>query len=159
MKEAKLRIYIAGSWKNEVALRVLADTLSLENFQVDLFCSCDGRRYVFSFANLNRDDNDNAKTMLKKPEVQKAFKEDKKWIDWADVVVMALPCGRSAHLEAGYAVGCGKPLFILGPFPKGEYDVMYGFACRLCENICELVSELYDLEEALYGDIPKRDDV
>lgn len=44
---------------------------------------------------------------------------------------MILPCGRSAHLEGGYAVGKGKALYILGHFPKGEFDVMYGFATAL----------------------------
>jgi nucleoside 2-deoxyribosyltransferase len=31
----------------------------------------------------------------------------------ADVTVLVLPCGRSAHLEAGYTAGQGKPVVIL----------------------------------------------
>ena len=41
---------------------------------------------------------------------------------------MIHPCGKSAHLEAGYAKGSGKLLYMWGSFPKGEFDVMYGFA-------------------------------
>jgi hypothetical protein len=34
-------------------------------------------------------------------------------LKWADACVLVMPCGRSAHLEAGYFVGAQKPLFIL----------------------------------------------
>jgi hypothetical protein len=60
---------------------------------------------------------------------QRAFVEDKKWLDWADVCILILPSGKSSHLEAGYAKGQGKQLIIYQRhFPEGEFDVMYGFA-------------------------------
>lgn len=39
-------------------------------------------------------------------------------MQWADTCVLVLPCGRSAHLEAGYFVGAGKELFILLAGPE-----------------------------------------
>ena len=81
-------------------------------------------------------------SIMRTKEVQRAFAEDKKWIDWADAVIMLLPCGKSAHLEAGYAKGHGKKLYIIGEFPKGEFDVMYGFADRLYRELGNLIYDL-----------------
>ena len=41
------------------------------------------------------------------------FEFDKRHLDSSDAAVLVLPAGRSAHLEAGYMVGCGKPVYIL----------------------------------------------
>lgn len=46
-------------------------------------------------------------------------------LDWADACVLVLPCGRSAHLEAGYCAGQGKvTIFYLHP-DKFEPELMY----------------------------------
>ncbi|MBU1172967.1 MAG: hypothetical protein KKD44_25685, partial [Proteobacteria bacterium] len=78
-------------------------------------------------------------------------KEDRKWLDWSDCVIMLMPCGRSSHLEAGYAKGQGKLLYIYGVFPRGEFDVMYGFANGLyrSEQIDEMVSVLLQRQAVL----------
>lgn len=34
-------------------------------------------------------------------------------LQWADTVVLVHPCGRSAHLEAGWAAGAGRELHVL----------------------------------------------
>ena len=89
-------------------------------------------------------------------EAQKAFDEDKKWIDWADVVFLLLPAGKSSHLEAGYAKGQGKKLVIFQEnFPKGEFDVMYGFADLITNNMSQLVTFLEN--EALRLDERKKE--
>ena len=86
--------------------------------------------------------------MLERPIVQKAFKEDKKWIDWCDVCIMLLPCGNSTHLEGGYAKGSNKKLIIYGHngFVNGTFDVMYGFADLITESIIELINYLRELK-------------
>jgi nucleoside 2-deoxyribosyltransferase len=40
------------------------------------------------------------------------FIGDLRGMEWADTCVMALPCGNSAHIEAGYMKGRGKRLII-----------------------------------------------
>lgn len=62
------------------------------------------------------------------------FLLDKHGIDQADKVILLLPSGRSAHLEAGYAVGAGKPLCIYMPELEGP-DLMYKFAEDIIDNI------------------------
>ena len=44
-------------------------------------------------------------------------------MQWADTGVLVMPCGRSAHLEAGYFVGAGKRLIIL--INDSEPELMY----------------------------------
>jgi nucleoside 2-deoxyribosyltransferase len=43
-----------------------------------------------------------------------------------DACVLVMPCGRSAHLEAGFAIGAGKPTAIL--ISEGEPELMYKMA-------------------------------
>jgi len=123
-----VKIYIATSWKIQKIARATARTLREDGHEVDCFCDSSTGRYTFDYHEFDNLDRLNAIDFLKKSRVQKAFEEDKRWIDWADAVVMIAPCGASAHLEAGYAKGSGKKLYILGGFPVGWVEVMYGFA-------------------------------
>lgn len=56
------------------------------------------------------------------------FAFDKWHLDDSDVVVLVLPCGKSAHLELGYALGQGKVGYVLFDDEPDRYDVMYRFA-------------------------------
>lgn len=143
-----MKIYIASSWKNQKAVIALAEYLEKYGFEVDAFCRSSDKRYAFHWSELVDDEDDlknyDAIEMLADPRTQRAFREDRKWLDWSDCVIMLMPCGRSSHMEAGYAKGQGKLLYIYGAFPKGEFDVMYGFADGLfrSENIDKLVTVL-----------------
>ena len=131
-----VKIYLASSWKRKETVIMLHDILAKEGHEVDSFCSTDGERVSFEWDKLvgimYNEGIDlrsiDAVSMADHWRVQEAFKEDKKWIDWADVLILLMPCGRSSHLEAGYAVGKGKKMYIVGGFEKGEFDTMYGFA-------------------------------
>lgn len=129
-----MNIYIATSWAMKKTAVTLAQRLREEDFEVDCFCEEHPihNRYVFhwtEFVDKKEDlQNYDALSFLNDPRTQRAFKEDKKWLDWADVCILIVPSGRSAHLEAGYAKGQGKKLYVLGGFLKGHFDVMYGFA-------------------------------
>jgi nucleoside 2-deoxyribosyltransferase len=46
-------------------------------------------------------------------DVDAAYRNDRDAIDACDVVVLLNPCGSSAHLEAGYASGRGKPVIVM----------------------------------------------
>ncbi len=143
-----MKIYIASSLKNQKEVIALAEYLEKYGFEVDAFCRCNDKKYAFHWSELVDDEDDlanyDAIEMLADPRTLRAFKEDMKWLDWSDCVIMLMPCGRSSHLEAGYAKGQGKLLYIYGAFPKGEFDVMYGMADGLVhsEDIKLLVDEL-----------------
>ena len=138
-----MKIYLASSWKNAKLVREIANYLRVFGHEVDDFTDKSNGRFVFSFDKLPDISSHNAISVLVFPEVKRAFTEDKKWIDWADVVLLLLPAGKSAHLEAGYAKGQGKKLIIYQEgFPEGEFDVMYGFADFMSDNPVEIVDYL-----------------
>lgn len=83
------------------------------------------------------------------------FDADFAAMKWADTFVLVLPCGRSAHLEAGWAIGQGRPTAILLSQDRFEPELMYRMADRLCVSLDELlnwtgpVTETVDLVAAL----------
>jgi hypothetical protein len=86
------------------------------------------------------------------PPVNRAFQEDKKWLEWSEATLLILPAGKSAHLEAGYAKGQGKHLVIYQKdFPSGEFDVMYGFADLITDDINE-VAEYFGQQDGVILD-------
>ena len=74
---------------------------------------------------------------------------DRYHLERCDVAVLLLPAGRSGHLELGWAIGKGKPGYILLDDPK-RWDVMYRFADGVFYSVDELVNALAQLpsEEA-----------
>lgn len=146
-----MNIYLASSWKNKEAVLEMASLLRDEGHTVDAFCE-DDRAVSFNwsdlFAVMDTDGFDiteyDAIDMMNHWMLQDAFMYDKQQLDWCDAVIMMLPCGRSSHMEAGYAVGRGKKLYIVGGFEKGEFDVMYGFAAGMYDygGLHEMLLEL-----------------
>lgn len=137
------KIFISTSWKNEVQAIRLAKALRNSGYIVDCFCDSSTGRSVFSYKELINYESMDCIEFINTKQATKAFNEDRKYIEWCDLLIMVLPCGKSAHLEAGYAKGIGKKVFILGSFPSGEFDVMYKFADRLIR--WEGLTFMYDL--------------
>jgi len=63
----------------------------------------------------------------------------------ADVCVLLLPSGRSAHLEAGYFVGAGKHLFVLLADSAQEPELMYKMAPYVVHSLDVVISLLKQL--------------
>lgn len=86
---------------------------------------------------------DRSRALLAHPVAVDAYRRDKDALDWADALVLTLPCGRSAHLELGYAVGKGKFTAILMDDKCGP-DLMYSMVGALCLDFDELAFALAD---------------
>jgi hypothetical protein len=78
------------------------------------------------------------------PLAQVGFAQDKLALQMADITVLVLPCGRSAHLELGYAVRVGQrtPVLML---ESCEAELMYLWADRVCLSMHELLAWLQKL--------------
>ena len=138
-----MKIYLASSWKNDKKVKEWQYELKKIGHEVDAFCNDSDGRYVFHFSEIGDPRTLDAISFLEDGRTQKAFKEDKKWIDWCDCVILILPAGKSSHLEAGYAKGKGKLLVIYqAMFPLGEFDVMYGFADIVTESTAAVLDFL-----------------
>lgn len=72
-----------------------------------------------------------------------AFEQNKKLLDQADICILLLPCGGSAHIEAGYFAGLNKPLIVvLEDKDLVKPELMYLFARKICIGFFELFSYL-----------------
>lgn len=79
--------------------------------------------------------------MLDHPRSREGFKSDFDAMQRADTFVMVLPCGKSAHLELGWAIGAGKRTAILLEDPV-EPELMYLCADYLAPSVMDLLSWL-----------------
>jgi len=70
------------------------------------------------------------------------FEFDKFHIDRADIAVLYMPAGKSAHLELGYMIGCGKPAYILFDEEPDRWDIMVQFANDVFFSVDDLLEEL-----------------
>ena len=67
---------------------------------------------------------------------------DREHLERANIVVLALPAGKSGHLELGWALGQGKKGYILLDADPERFDVMYKFATAVVTTVDELIKEL-----------------
>ncbi len=122
-----MRIYVAGSFKNAERIRVIGDALRLSGYDVYVFCDEDEPTYRLS-QELRKDVD--VKTLT-----PQAIQSNKTLLTigslnymrliQCDALVLVLPCGRSAHLEAGWMCGQHRPVYVIGPMVPGEFDAMY----------------------------------
>ena len=70
------------------------------------------------------------------------FEFDKFHIDRSDAVVMYMPCGKSGHLELGYAIGQGKRGYVLFDDDSTKREVIYKLPKKVVSSVTELENEL-----------------
>lgn len=142
-KPAPRRIYVASSWRNE-RHRSVVEALRAEGHSVydyrnpahgawtetNRWWERPGYRAV-SFPVVVGD----------VPERITAFATDMQELRAADVVVLVLDSGKSAHLEAGFAAGAGKALVVLGE-DHHEPELMYGMADLVTTDIKDAIAFL-----------------
>jgi len=68
-------------------------------------------------------------------------KADLEALSWADTCVLVLPCGRSAHTEAGWMAGAGKKVIVYIPEMQ-EPELMYKLFDRVVGNLEDLLLTL-----------------
>ena len=79
--------------------------------------------------------------LLKNPLASHGYLNDMRAMEWADTCVLLLPCGRSAHLEAGWFAGRGKRLIILTQDGE-EPELMALMANHICISPREVIAIL-----------------
>lgn len=134
------RIYVASSWRNPYQAEVVKALL-------------DDSHLVYDFKNPRPGDNgfhwseidknwlnwtaDEYRNALDHPVAKAGFASDFDAMKWADTFVLVLPCGRSAHLELGWAAGAGKQTIILTR--DGEEPELMA---KMCDHICVSLDEV-----------------
>ena len=91
--------------------------------------------------------NRNYKKALKGYAAQHIFSFDKKHLDTSDAAVMLYPAGKSCHLEAGYMVGRGRPVYLILDGEPERFDVMTNFLTEVFYSVDEFISFLKHKEK------------
>lgn len=142
----KRKIYVASSWRNEHQ-PVVVKRLRNHNHEVYDFRNPAIGNTGFKWSEVDPDWKNwtperFAYKLETDPVAAAGFAYDKAALDWCDTCVLVLPCGRSAHLEAGYAAGQGKDVIFLLHQDKFEPELMYLLGHGLVTNLDQLVASL-----------------
>ena len=132
-----MKIYVASSWKNNIQPLVI-QKLKNEGLDVYDFRSGDGFHWEELDRNWKNWKPEEFVDILKQPIVENNFNDDFSALKHSNVVIMVNPCGSSAHLELGYAIGANKITAIL--LSDGQPELMYKMADKIFTDINELIS-------------------
>lgn len=140
-------VYVASSWRNPAHDAVCA-VLTAAGINHYNFKAPDGGT-GFSWDQVGGPPLSNAGTtrrgdyrlMIEHPRAVEGFDADFAAMEKADTFVLVLPCGKSAHLELGWAVGAGKRTAILLEDPM-QPELMYRMVDHLSPSVHELLGWL-----------------
>lgn len=143
-----MKIYVASSWRNPIQL-VVVQKLREAGHDVYDFKNPEPGNYGFHWSEIDPNwRNWSAQEFIKAlnhPSAITGFDLDFNALVECDACVLVLPCGRSAHLEAGFAAGAGKPLVILLA-DENEPELMYNMTPFICTSIEDVVAYLGALQ-------------
>ena len=136
-------VYVASSWRNDEQPLVVAALRAAGHGVYDFKKTLPGDsgfHWSEIDPNWEKWDSKEYQQALTSPIAASGFKSDWDAMVWADSCVLVMPCGRSAHIEAGYFVGTGKRLVII--LSSGEPELMYLMADVLVDSISEAVEAI-----------------
>lgn len=143
------RIYLATSWRNPIHGAVL-DQLVQAGHQVYDFKNPPNGVKGFAWSDVDPDYSEKWKadpakyldTLTTHPRCAQGFLNDMKGLKWCDTCVLLLPCGRSAHIEAGWACGAGKRVIIVISKTDFEPELMYLMSTHMTVTLDGLLEAL-----------------
>lgn len=141
-------IYLASSWKNKYFDDVLAALVAAGHQVYNFRCPHgDPAEIGFTWQQVDPGCMDwtaeEYQHNLTHPLAEQQFKNDLEAMTACDTCVLLLPCGRSAHTEAGWFAGQGKRVFVLITDPGSfEPELMYKLFTGVCISVPELLAEL-----------------
>lgn len=138
------RIYLASSWRNQFQPAVCG-ALRIAGHEVYDFRNPHPGDKGFGWSGIDPLWREwtpaTFRAALDHDIAQAGFKNDFDAMTWADEFCLLLPCGKSAHLEAGWAIGQGKRTSIFMP-RQDEPELMYltgGERTRVCVSFDEVL--------------------
>lgn len=142
-----MKIYTASSWRNK-KYRTVLDALEVTGHQVYDFQN-DGSAFDWHDVDPSWDSQEDGLMVsvndfmisLNHDLSIRAFNHDFGALEEADLLILVTPCGKSAHLEAGYAAGMGTPVWILLEDPMRP-ELTYKVADYMTANLSAIVDKL-----------------
>jgi hypothetical protein len=153
-----VRLYVASSWRNCLQPSLVGDLRAQGHEVYDFRHPPDGDHLGFSWSDVDPAwaawTAEEYRAALDHPIAVAGFESDYGAMAWAEGCILVLPCGRSAHLEAGWFVGAGKPLWILLDPDEFGHDVghhvtelMYRMATGIFTTVDELMHAVWPFSE------------
>lgn len=143
-----MKIYVASSWHN-IYQQQLVELLKKSHYEVYDFQHPNIKQNGFNWTSIDKNwkewDFSQYKNALTHPYAEEGFNNDFKAMRDADVCVLLLPCGKSAHTEAGFMAGQGKKVVAMIPQPQ-EAELMYKLFDKVVSTNDELLNYLSSLE-------------
>lgn len=140
----KHKIYVASSWRNEYCPEVVAKLRDVGHEVYD-FRNPPSGDSGFKWSCVSEDFMEwgpqRYRNMLQHPKAVRQFHNDIEAMEACDACVLVLPCGRSAHTEAGWFAGKGKTTIAYIP-ERIEPELMYKLFSNVCCSIDELINTL-----------------
>ena len=150
-------VYVASSWRNPIHTAVCATLRSVGIPHYDFRNPPNGTGFSWKEVRPGYNgDIHNTETRVKGADYElvptylemitheravEGFNADFAAMERADAFVMVLPCGKSAHLELGWAIGQGKYTAVLLEDPV-EPELMYRMFDYLSPNLFDLLGWL-----------------
>lgn len=144
-----MKVYVASSWRNSQQQDVVKAIRDAGHEVYDFKNPApgnDGFKWSDIDPNWQQWNNEQYLDALEHPIAQKGFNLDFDAMKWADACVMVMPCGRSAHVEAGWMQGAGKPTVIL--LTEAEPELMYNMFNLVTSQMSDVLAHL-DLQHLL----------
>jgi hypothetical protein len=138
------RVYLIGSMRNE-KIPAIANELRQHNYDVFDSWYAPGPEADDYWQTYAKQRGQTYKEALTDYHAVHVYEFDKFHLDMADIAVLAMPAGRSGHMELGYMVGRGKPSFVLFEEEPDRYDIMYNLATGVVFSMDELLNLMRDL--------------
>ena len=140
-----MNIYVASSWRNPKQPMVVKQLLGAGYSVYDFREPVPGEG-GFHWSEIDGDwqnwTPEQYVNGLNHPIAEHGYDRDMDAMIWADVFVLVQPCGRSAHLELGWACGAGKETYILLE-ENQEPELMAKMADFICCDMKELLTMLH----------------
>ena len=140
----KHKIYVASSWRNGYYPEVVTKLREAGHDVYD-FRNPPSGDPGFKWSSVSEDYMEwspgQYRDMLKHPKAERQFNNDIEAMEACDTCVLVLPCGRSAHTEAGWFAGRGKLTIAYIP-ERQEPELMYKLFDKVCCSIDELIEAL-----------------
>lgn len=141
-----MNVYVASSWRNEYQQDVVKELRDAGHDVYDFKHPTKGNA-GFHWSEIDPDwknwDTRRYREALKHEYARFGFGRDSDAMTAADACVLVLPCGRSAHIEAGWMKGAGKK--VIAYIPNGcaiEPELMYSMFDCITSDIHEVISVL-----------------